>query len=316
VNQALTARRLLAGAAGLMIGAAGIFTLATPVQATEEEKPPTTTVDFVDDCEGTTVTFSSDAELGWSVTAGGTEVFPGEEGTQPAAGETGTVTVPSDAGEIAVDFEGSPDDAGFPTTHTWAAPEEGCDEEPPGLPEDVDADFVTIATCDVLVFIFRNNGEEDGLSFSLTPNETATHGHAADFLPLLDAEPDEDGFVEVPEGAGLDVVGEVAGGETVGPLGPFAVGEAHAHGFEAFAGLEVTVEVTVGDEPVELDEPVTSWDAAVEGLGCEPADDGEGGELPTTGISTGLIAGGAVVLLALGGGLFLVARRRRVTFTA
>jgi len=51
-------------------------------------------------------------------------------------------------------------------------------------------------------------------------------------------------------------------------------------------------------------------------LWAEEGCDGEGGELPVTGLSTGLIALGAVALLAIGGGLFLVARRRRVTFTA
>ena len=41
-----------------------------------------------------------------------------------------------------------------------------------------------------------------------------------------------------------------------------------------------------------------------------------GGELPITGSTTTLIAGGAVLLLAVGAGVYLVARRRRVTFTA
>jgi LPXTG-motif cell wall-anchored protein len=55
--------------------------------------------------------------------------------------------------------------------------------------------------------------------------------------------------------------------------------------------------------------------------GEDEGDTGAGGEadeesLPRTGASTALIAGGAVALLALGGGLFLVARRRRVRFTA
>ena len=43
---------------------------------------------------------------------------------------------------------------------------------------------------------------------------------------------------------------------------------------------------------------------------------GGGGSLPQTGPKAGLIAGGAGALLALGAGLFLVARRRRVSFTA
>jgi LPXTG-motif cell wall-anchored protein len=314
VNQAHLARRLLAGAAGLMIGAAGIFTLATPVHATPEEEVEPPTASFADDCAGTTVSLSSGAEVLWTVTAGGAEVFPGEDGVQPAPGVPGTVAVPSDAGEIVVDFEGSPEDDGFPQTHTWTQPE-GCDDGN-GLPEGLQADFVTIVTCDVLVVMFRNNGEEEPISFSLTPNEDATHGHAPDFLPLLDVEPDEDGFIEIPPDAELDIVGEIAGGETVGPLGPLNIGDAHAHGFQAFPGLEVTVAATVGDEPVELEEPVISWDEEVEGLGCETEDDGEGGELPITGVSTGIIAGGAVALLVLGGGLFMLARRRRVTFTA
>jgi LPXTG-motif cell wall-anchored protein len=48
-----------------------------------------------------------------------------------------------------------------------------------------------------------------------------------------------------------------------------------------------------------------------------PAEDnGEGGELPETGTSTTLIIAGAFALLAVGGGLFAIARRRRITFSA
>lgn len=48
----------------------------------------------------------------------------------------------------------------------------------------------------------------------------------------------------------------------------------------------------------------------------EDCDGGQGGGLPVTGAAAGSIAGGAAVLLGLGGGLFLAARRRRVKFTA
>lgn len=209
----------------------------------------------------------------------------------------------------------SPTESPTPSPTESPSPE----PEPPdngGLPEDVNADFVTIVTCDFYVFIFRNNGEEGGLEFSLTPNQDTTAGDAPDFVALLDAEPDEDGFIEIPPEADLESTEAVGADETIGPLGPLEIGEAQAHGFEAAAGLEVTVEVTVGGEPVELDNPVASFDDDAEGLGCENGDDGEGGELPTTGNTTMYIAGGAAVLLALGGGLFLIARRRRVTFTA
>lgn len=43
---------------------------------------------------------------------------------------------------------------------------------------------------------------------------------------------------------------------------------------------------------------------------------GEGGGLPLTGSNTGLVAGAAGLLLAAGGALFLLARRRKVNFTA
>jgi hypothetical protein len=50
-----------------------------------------------------------------------------------------------------------------------------------------------------------------------------------------------------------------------------------------------------------------------------PADcdsNGGGGGLPVTGAAAGGIAGGAAVLLAIGAGLFFMARRRKVRFTA
>lgn len=49
----------------------------------------------------------------------------------------------------------------------------------------------------------------------------------------------------------------------------------------------------------------------------QPEDcDGEGGGLPVTGTAVGGIAAGAAVLLAIGAGLFVMSRRRRIRFTA
>lgn len=47
-----------------------------------------------------------------------------------------------------------------------------------------------------------------------------------------------------------------------------------------------------------------------------PGAGGSGDRLPVTGAPAGLLAAGALALLGVGGGLFLLARRRRVSFTA
>jgi LPXTG-motif cell wall-anchored protein len=56
----------------------------------------------------------------------------------------------------------------------------------------------------------------------------------------------------------------------------------------------------------------------IEPRGCEtpPPDNGGGGELPKTGTQVLLVAGIAMALLALGGGLYFATRRRRISFTA
>lgn len=87
---------------------------------------------------------------------------------------------------------------------------------------------------------------------------------------------------------------------TVGP------GESGVAEFDAFEGLEVTP-VIEGFEDAEA----FAWELP------EDCEGGEGGgELPVTGAAAGGIAAGAVALLAIGGVLFYLARRRRVTFTA
>ncbi|MFY1655313.1 cell wall anchor protein [Solwaraspora sp. WMMB762] len=90
-------------------------------------------------------------------------------------------------------------------------------------------------------------------------------------------------------------------------------GETGSVAFEAFDGLEVTpsgdgletVEPFVWEQPEDCDED-----------GGSGAGDGDGGSLPVTGAAAGGLAAGAVALLAIGGVLFYLARRRRVTFTA
>lgn len=80
-------------------------------------------------------------------------------------------------------------------------------------------------------------------------------------------------------------------------------GESGEVTFDADEGTVATV--TIGEESLDI-----AWEEPEEGC------DGEGGGLPVTGSSTGLVAGAAIALLLLGAGMFLVARRRRITFTS
>ncbi|MEW2374599.1 cell wall anchor protein [Micromonospora sp. NPDC047812] len=86
----------------------------------------------------------------------------------------------------------------------------------------------------------------------------------------------------------------------------FAPGTTKTVTFPAAEGLSV---VFTGD--LESAKPI-AWTAPKGG--CDEG--GEGGGLPVTGAAAGGIAAGAVALLALGAVLFVVARRRRVRFTA
>lgn len=91
-------------------------------------------------------------------------------------------------------------------------------------------------------------------------------------------------------------------------------GETAEVSFPAQEGTVATVSVE-GGEPLEI-----AWEAPEE---CDeepaepaPSDEADEPTLPVTGSKTPLVIGAAVLLLAVGGGLFWFARRRRITFTA
>jgi hypothetical protein len=323
VMQTSLARRLLAGAAGLMIGAAGSMALAAPAHATV----PTVDGEFVCDEETgewviTWTVTNSEADLEGTLTA--VTVDPEADlspivvgATLPVSGAgplTAEQRVPGETEQasLAVEVLWLPDgrekvnDDDKTLTLEGECKKDDGEEPPPPTPP---ITVVPGATCEFALVFVRNDGVEEPITMALTPNEDTAHGHGGAFLEFF--EDPVDGVVEIPEGLELEIVGDIAAGDTVGPLGPFEVGAAHVHGFEAFAGLEVQVVIAAGEE-VLLDETFV-WDELAAELDCE--DDGEGGGLPVTGMSTGLLALGALVLLAIGGGLYLAARRRRVTFT-
>lgn len=92
-----------------------------------------------------------------------------------------------------------------------------------------------------------------------------------------------------------------------------AGGQSATVAFPASAGLTVDV-LYQGHSIVDPDQPIEITAAGWAELTCD--DGGEAGDLPATGVPIGLVIGGAALLLALGAGLFLLARRRRITFTA
>lgn len=85
--------------------------------------------------------------------------------------------------------------------------------------------------------------------------------------------------------------------------------------FAPTPGLSVDVLVN-GESIVDPTDPVLVTSRQVDALDCDDRDDGGGGGLPATGTSALIVAAGSLALLALGTGLYLIARRRRIRFTA
>jgi LPXTG-motif cell wall-anchored protein len=299
VNRTSLKRRLFTGAAGLLVGSAAALSLVTPAAATQDgpdgPEIQTYTTNKIEltgaaECDPEARTWT----VSWTVTnnfhlveqatvsAVSSEVDGFEVGTVVPAGESvsGTQTIPSGtaSAELTVELRWAWEWRGhwFEKKKDATAVVELADC---GEPEPEPEDPQT----GEILFEF------DCEVFTLTITNTT------DVEELLTVVPSEGEPVEVTVPAGTEE----------------EPGESEPVSFPSSEGLVVDVqfegESVIDGGPIEI----TSEEWAE--LGC---DEGEGGELPITGSSTMLIAGGAVALLALGGGLFLVARRRRVTFTA
>lgn len=324
-------RRLVAGAAGLLIAGAGALAVSIPAHA---ETPEDLTVTFNEHCDGTTFFISTASGAGpfdWTLIIDGEVEIEETDWRGNRSSFFGSLY----AVEFELQVEETDGDGEWTFNHTWEFP---ADCDPTGVIEDV-AELMVVADCHTFSFVVRNNerpapdakSSENLIEMHLTPNEDAVHGHAPDLVGLLDEQHDS-GIVEGPGDTDLDVVGDVAGGDTV-VLGPFSGEESHAHGFEAFKGLEVTVELYFHtDEPaMHSDNDVEqflmyqrtfAWDEVIADLGVDCTTDDDVTEDPgdetlaDTGAPTLLVAGGAVLLLTVGGGLFWLARARRTTFVS
>jgi LPXTG-motif cell wall-anchored protein len=85
--------------------------------------------------------------------------------------------------------------------------------------------------------------------------------------------------------------------------------------FPPSEGLAVDV-LLDGQSIVEPTDPIEITAADLAELECDEEVEGGGGGLPATGTSTLIVVIGALALLAIGTVLYLVARRRRIRFTA
>lgn len=163
---------------------------------------------------------------------------------------------------------------------------------------------VTEASLSVTVHWIRNGG----LIVDKDRAKVQLGGGCAATAPVVDSTSDCDSLtVTVTNPAEEPLTATVTSGEVTEEL-TVAPGETGEVTVDATEGTVATV--TIGDQTTEV-----AWQQPED---CDEPQEGEGGggDLPETGVPTGLVAGAAVLLLALGGGLYLVARRRRITFTA
>ena len=279
----MRSRRVLAGLAGLALGMATALA-AAPAQAQSLEPEP------LDTCAGTHLLLPGLEGGAWTVTVAGEAYFPAEGDDQPGAGEVVNLFIPADAGEIGWSLSTGGQEVAS-GTHTWTEPEDPrCDEFPPPTH--------TPPTCDAPGTITIPELPEDLFEDSMAQERPLAR-------ELRVVEPKEQAVEpkEPDPGPGIDLFFQLDGDKV-------EAGSTH----EVEPGThEVTLHVvfTFGAEQLEL--IIHRWVVEIEEPDCP--DDGEGGELPKTGVPTGLLAGGAALLVAAGAGMYLVARRRRITFT-
>lgn len=287
--------RYAAAAAALLVGLVALLALtATPARA-----GTLSTVTFVDDCDGTTITITSGMFLPayeWTVTVADEPLWPGQDDVQPARGDSVEVLVPARAGEIMVDFAGSPQ--GWPKQWAWEHPGgDAC-----GTPTvTVDGD------CELVVLTFANPTEhyfsgdyrvdgEAGIADQWSEMEIEEGLHAGELFG------DRYHEVDLPPGQSQQVELTFDAG-----TGEHTVEAVIRRGAEQLWYAEWTTVTVDCGQPTPTPTPAPTVPAPAAG---------DGGELAQTGTSMPLIGGGAAALFGLGGGLYLAARRRRIRFQA
>lgn len=168
------------------------------------------------------------------------------------------------------------------------------DSEFPDLPRDNDGQLVV-------------EDYQDGHNHGVSPDTLITSGPLAgeafglQYNPVL-IHQGKTRIVEVV----VDAPTTLAAWVKRGPEQPWYVGE---------VAVEVPCE-QADDTPPASPTPAPPADDDDDDAGAGGAGGGDDDTLPVTGSTTVLLGGGAVLLLGLGAGVYLVARRGRVSFTA
>jgi LPXTG-motif cell wall-anchored protein len=281
VTKANLSRRLLAGAAGLAVGLGGVFAVSAPAQAVIPD-PPVAEVFIVDTCEGVDITIEGNGtNRGWRIVANG-EVLHGSE--HPSSLWIGPETIPSFSTFIpAAEAKGVKVEWWRSSTNKWAT-------------DEVDT-------------VYPENGpKKHDWTNPGWPGEGCES-------PKVEVFKDCDGNVTVTIHAGdtrrtwkvegVEKFIDFGGSETFDASAKDVVIKWKHRGTFVEADEKYVTRVKEDDCPKDEEEGEE-----------EGEDTGGGGELPETGMPTALIAGGALLLLTLGGAMYVVARRRQVTFTA
>jgi LPXTG-motif cell wall-anchored protein len=272
-------RRVLALLVGTVLGFAGALAVPGPASADQ--------VELSGSC-------AWDPAAGqWAVSWTLTSLAPAEVGAYRVLAATAT---PDDGGAltgIVATDSGFPHDAHQPLSGTQRVPEDA-----PSASLAVRLEWDSGATAEA-------QGSLDLPEACTTPEpqvELREWSLDCDALVITIANPGSaDATLRLLPSVGDPVEVGVAGGESATVTFPPA------------AGLAVDI-AHQGRSIVDPDDPIEITPAAMAELTCQAG--GEGGDLPATGRPVALIIAGAVALVALGVGLFLVARRRRITFTA
>jgi LPXTG-motif cell wall-anchored protein len=275
-------RRTTAVLAGAIIGMAGAVAFAAPASATHP------TITGTSDCV---------SEDGWTVTWTVTNKWPVDGKVKKVK-----VLSPED-GEVTGDLVG--EDVVLPKENGGEVTGEQV------VPADVEK-------AKIWVEVKFDNGHKEGKVGVVKrpteecappeePEEPEEPQKPAEPTPIVEADCDLliIGLKNPEDGADITLVMKTSKGETRELEVP--AGTEKTTKFSASEGfsVEVSAKGLEGSTTVKYEEPED----------CGGTGGGDS-ELPVTGAAAGSIAAGAGVLLAVGGGLFLVARRRKVKFTA